>query len=410
MWVAKATYLGQNCFQVATGSSAQLGLNLTITKSDGYSPVTAGNIFTFSAFFDPYSIDGSFCVIVMNAQSGLEITRVTSTGHTVAQRIASTFTVPSGCSSVYYFIQSNATNATSTMFTGQFQLERGSVMTVYKPNTTNHGSKGFTNSTPFNLQGSLLNYSGTPSITYTSTATSITVTIPATTLTFTDNTTTISVPQLVTVFNGLTATTTYYAAIAVNIATSTYVLNTGGANTKISANLIQTFCYRDGLIAIYANLPCSTTAVGAQGGNNTTSPGSGGPSCPATYQLVETLEHGFIRADEVDIGMHLPGGDPLTWVRVNDATRMPTELWRYTITDDIVIESFDVNDTHASKTLDGEWLKVCDMKPGDKLMGVHGNMKVVSAEPIGQGYYIGFDVEGHEFSMGRDCVHNIITL
>jgi len=281
-----------------------------------------------------------------------------------------------------------------------------------------HGEPPIMSSTTLNKQGSMLNISGMPLVGYSTGPNDAALTIPATTIKFTDNQTTLYVPAASPSASGLASNSAYYINLSISIApyqaggtVGQYATFISAANTPIPPDVTLAQCYMDGFIPVFSNFAITTTTAG--GGRSALgyrSTNIGITSCPAEYQLVKTLEAGFIRADQVDIGMHLPSGDALTWVRVNDATRMPTELWRYEITNGTTYESFDVNSTHASKDINGEWLQACNMKSGDKLLGVRENLVVVSAKSIGQGHYIGFDVEGHEYSMGQDCVHNAVTI
>jgi hypothetical protein len=52
----------------------------------------------------------------------------------------------------------------------------------------------------------------------------------------------------------------------------------------------------------------------------------GGGGCPATWQLIETLEHGYIPAEQVVKGMHLKGIDG--WNLVFDAETKTADIWR----------------------------------------------------------------------------------
>jgi hypothetical protein len=403
----------QNVFQFDVNATPVTGINFGLTKSN--ISVTAGRVYSFSAYFDPYSIIGNYSVILMNGNTNSEITRLTVNGQTAATRyFLPNLTMPTGCTFIYLLFQGNVTNATAVCFVGQLQLEPGPFCTSYKPNLMNHGQNGFTSSTPFNSQGSILNVSGTPGITTSSTSSSVSISLPGTTYTYTDNVSKLAVLAIPFSFPGLAASSTYYFNVYVNIATSAYGCSApSAAGTKWGADAVLSDCYRDGRVGIYANLQVSTIAAGttAPPPGYTPPPGGGaGPTCPAEYQMVETQELGLIRADQVEVGHHLQGPNGISWVRVNDAVRMPTVLWRYCISNGTETETFDVNETHASKTLNGEWQMVRDMEPGDKLMGNKRNLEVVYAENIGDGYYIGFSVEGYEFSMGGDCVHNINTL
>jgi hypothetical protein len=263
-----------------------------------------------------------------------------------------------------------------------------------------------------NTQGSLLNAAGTPTFSYTATPTTISITVPAATYTLTDNVTTKAIPTRTFSFSSLVASNTYYFDLAVDLVGGVFVCSANSAaNIKWSSAAVLSDCYRDGRIAVYANYPCATPATGSTGGSGGGGAGSG-PQCPADYQKVLTRDRGYLRADELDIGDFVAGpvGGP-AWVEVHDAVRMPTVLWSFTVAGlSGTLETFDVNDSHACKRPDGVWLRVDQMRPGDLLLGRDGDLVVVESRRLGPGHFVGLDVEGHEFSMGATCAHNVITV
>lgn len=272
-----------------------------------------------------------------------------------------------------------------------------------------HIGKAIANATTFmNAKGAaLLNMAGTPQYSYScSGPTAMTVTLPNATYTRTDLST-VAVATANLAKTGLVASTTYYWNLAYDAPTNTYVIVFYGT-TAPTVTQMQTDCFSDGRVNIYAKLALTTPASGTGGGTGGGG-GSGGNSCPAYYQPIVTLEHGIIRADEIDIGMHIPNGDD--WVRVTEVTRCAAPLWRYTLRDENgVEESWDVNDTHVCKDERGEWLRVRDMKPGDILRGVSGPLTVADAYYLCDGHYIAMEVEGHEYTLGDALVHNPNTL
>jgi hypothetical protein len=122
-----------------------------------------------------------------------------------------------------------------------------------------------------------------------------------------------------------------------------------------------------------------------------------------------TKERGLLRADEIDLGLHITGPNG-TWVEVTEATKLRAPIWTYVLTDGEIEESFDVNDTHAIMDTQGEWRKVRDLKPGDKLKGETSDLIVVDAYYVMDDWYIALEVEGHIYSMGKATIHNPITL
>jgi hypothetical protein len=121
-----------------------------------------------------------------------------------------------------------------------------------------------------------------------------------------------------------------------------------------------------------------------------------------------TKERGLLRADEIDLGMHITGPND-RWVEVTEATKLRAPIWTYVLTDGETEESFDVNDTHAIMDTHGEWRKVRDLKPGDKLKGENTELTVVYANYLIDDWYVALEVEGHIYSMGKATIHNPIT-
>ncbi len=279
----------------------------------------------------------------------------------------------------------------------------------------NFNSSGFAKASTFlnQKQGSLLNAAGTPTPSYTATGgasantATITLTVPATTYTMTDDVNTLTVAEFTNSgnpYSSLAASTTYYLDIAVNITTGEYVIN--GPNPYLSSpSYAMSHVYRDGLIPIIANYAVTTPAENnsGSGSTNPVPPGPNQGSCPEISQLVVT-RRGTMRADEVDVGDELPG--PSGWVRVNEAIRLPSPIWEYTLRQHGKQESFLVNATHAANSATG-WLVVSEMQPGDVL---EGGAEVVAARYLREGHYIAFDVDGHEFALGSHVVHNGVTL
>jgi hypothetical protein len=124
---------------------------------------------------------------------------------------------------------------------------------------------------------------------------------------------------------------------------------------------------------------------------------------------METLEYGFIRADKIDLGMHIAGPNG-TWVEVTEATKLRAPIWQYVLTDGATEESFAVNDTHAIMDTRGEWRKVRDLIVGDKLKGETVELTVAYANYLMDDWYVALEVEGHIYSMGKATIHNPITL
>lgn len=262
-------------------------------------------------------------------------------------------------------------------------------------------------STPLNAQGSLLNVAGTPVYTYSSTTTSIQISIPATTYTRTDKST-VSVPSYSQTYSSLTASTTYHFDIYYDSKNNVFGSVSYGTVAPTSAQQLSD-CYSDGRIGLYSNYTVTTPSTGTGGGAAGGGGGAGGGNpCPAEWQLIETQELGKIRADELDIGMHIPG--PGGWVKITELTRLPAPIWRYTLDNGEKIEFWDVNNTHALKNIYDEWQTVETLKIGDVIKCVRGFAEVVGLKKLKMAHYIAMEVEGHIYYLGDHVVHNPITL
>ena len=317
-----------------------------------------------------------------------------------------TFTVPSNASTARVLLE-NVLNGGTASFDGVMVIQ-GNTLQDYVDAAPAPGQGNST--TPLNGNGALLNVSGTPVYTYGTTSSSITITIPATTYTRMDGSS-ISVPAYSPApWTGLQANTTYYFDIWYDAVNNVYGVKFYGQTAPTNLQML-TDCFSDGHINIYAGYSVTTPKTGGGPGGGTGGGGQNqGGSCPAEYQLVRTLERDYIRADEVDLGMHLFGSDGQP-ARVLECNRVPTTLWRYTLSDGEREESFDVNDTHMVMTADGGWALVKQLRAGDSVKSRTGTVRIVDIEQIGPGHYIAFEVERHAFLMGEcdSIVHNNLT-
>ncbi|MHB8416414.1 MAG: Hint domain-containing protein, partial [Acidiferrobacteraceae bacterium] len=264
---------------------------------------------------------------------------------------------------------------------------------------TNFNSAGLAqNTTMFNNLGICINNTaGNPGYSYTSTTTSISISIPASTYTNSDGST-VSVPSYAHNFGGLAALTGYYFDMWHDAPSNTFgaAIYAGGAP---SAATVLADCYHEGRTPVNGKVYIITPSSGTGSGSGAA--GSGG--CPAAYQVIETQERGLIRADEIEVGMHLPLED--RWVRVNKRAKRLAPLWRYTIKSaSAEVRSFDVNDTHAVFTSEREWVYAKDLKPGDSL---YGGAAVVDSSYLAEGLCIEMEVEGHVYTFGDATCHNI---
>jgi hypothetical protein len=288
------------------------------------------------------------------------------------------------------------------------QLEMGTQPTAYSPNVLDDLSQGIARTTAFVKQGQVPVSSGLPAFTSVTNPTTITITLPAANVTFADGS--------VILFNGgtlnfvgLTASTQYYCDLAYNLSTGVW---TGALYLAPPAQIqILQDTSQDGYVPYLTGYSDATnfktTAAGSGGGSG--GGGGTGSGCPAAHQPIETKEHGFIRADELRVGMHLraPNGG---WHRINALNApKPCIVWRISAQrSDGFIEKFDVNDGHLIRDIEGHWQCVMFVDLHTYVEAPHGRPPslIVGVDRIGSGFYVPIDCENHDYALGSTVGHN----
>jgi hypothetical protein len=129
----------------------------------------------------------------------------------------------------------------------------------------------------------------------------------------------------------------------------------------------------------------------------------GGFLCPAVDQMMETKERGFIRAGDLEPGMHLRAPNNAGWNRINAVKIFPTTIVRSNNAE----ESVDVNWNHAFRDKNGAWVLARALEAGDELLrDCGGTVKIISTDVIGPGYYAAIDCDNHEYVIGTTIGHN----
>lgn len=130
---------------------------------------------------------------------------------------------------------------------------------------------------------------------------------------------------------------------------------------------------------------------------------SGG--CPAAWQLMETLECGFIPAREIEVGMHLRDTETNKWNKVTVAHIDRAPIYRTTING----SDFDVDSSHQWYAGNGVWKVVTDVKKGDRLEGI-GNIELHVDDNIllfEEEDFMHLNCENSRFTMGTYAIgHN----
>ena len=125
--------------------------------------------------------------------------------------------------------------------------------------------------------------------------------------------------------------------------------------------------------------------------------------CPADYQLIETEEHGFIRADRLLAGMHLRDPNPGEWNKIFSVEKLPCELWRI-VTE---LEVVDVNEHHRVMLTDDTWRNVKELRPGHLIKGYSvPAVQVTDSYALGPGRFISINCERHRYVLGKQIGHN----
>jgi len=134
-------------------------------------------------------------------------------------------------------------------------------------------------------------------------------------------------------------------------------------------------------------------------------PSGGGGGCPAAWQLMETLERGFIPAREIQVGMHLRDIQDGLWNKVTVAYIAKAPIYRTTINGN----DFDVDDSHQWYVGNDVWKVVTEVKKGDKLEGTEGEVLTVDDNILlfGEEEYMHLNCENQRFVMGTNVIgHN----
>lgn len=134
-------------------------------------------------------------------------------------------------------------------------------------------------------------------------------------------------------------------------------------------------------------------------------PSGGGGGCPAAWQLMETLERGFIPAREIEVGMHLRDIQDGLWNKVTVAYIAKAPIYRTTINGN----DFDVDDSHQWYVGNDVWKVVTEVKKGDKLEGTEGEVLTVDDNILlfGEEEYMHLNCENQRFVMGTNVIgHN----
>ncbi len=224
----------------------------------------------------------------------------------------------------------------------------------------------------------------TPS--YTSTTSSVSITVPSYTFKFADGSTVTTSSGTISISSGLSSGPWYINIYSDSSGALHYDVPFTAATTTTNMDPVS-----DGKFPIYQNYPFTCTSSGS-GGGTIKPPPTGG--CPATNQLIETLEAGLIEARTLKVGMHLK--DPVSgWNIINSLEINPTTIWRIETKDNIITHVgsigpgefvaidcenhryvlpsvADVNDTHAIMLVDGSWCVVTELKIGDHIMPLQG--------------------------------------
>jgi hypothetical protein len=135
--------------------------------------------------------------------------------------------------------------------------------------------------------------------------------------------------------------------------------------------------------------------------------GGGSGGCPASWMLMETLEHGFIPAKDIEVGMHLRGPEYNEWNEVTLAYEAHAPIWRTTIDGDV----YDVDDSHLWYLGNGVWKCVKYIITGDKIEGSYGQSYTVDSNELlmPTGSYMHLNCNRQRFLMnGKVVGHNAV--
>ena len=388
--------------------------------------VTPGAVYTLSAYVDATYVTGSTLPRIKLVNAGTTTDELAAAWYPMPAgqkgRASVSITIPGGITQIEFLFMPNGATIGSldALICCMPKLQTGPIATGYTPNALDDASGGIVNSTMFIGCGSFLNWSNTPTWTFTASTGSpnntMTIVVAAAMFQCQDGST-VSVAQgtFTSVYPN-----TYIGGggnIAFDIAydplSNVYVVNgqppgsitaydfTGG---HPSVNEQQLDCYGDQRVCITCRAILVDSGSGSGGGG--TSAGNVN-QCPADFQVVPTVERGLVRADELNIGDHLYGANDEP-VEILGLEKRPTMLWQYSLVrGDKWGELYVVNDGHQIQMKDGVFKAVRALRTNDR---VSDDVLVSSAQAYGKGDYIAITVEGHVYKLGLALCHNVNTL
>jgi hypothetical protein len=121
--------------------------------------------------------------------------------------------------------------------------------------------------------------------------------------------------------------------------------------------------------------------------------------------MMLTQEKGWIRADQVLPGMHLPGVKG-GWVKVYGAKVTAAPIWRCVLNN---VDVFDVDANHAWLMADNTWCGIQKLKTGDKVKSSTGTAPVTALFFLKNAEYVHLTVEGQHYAMNAYYAHNAIV-
>ena len=125
--------------------------------------------------------------------------------------------------------------------------------------------------------------------------------------------------------------------------------------------------------------------------------------CPEVDQEIETRDRGFIRAGDLKVGDFLRDLRAGEWNEVRAVEIRPTTVYRFTTE----VETIGVNREHAVMDINGQWVEVRNLKPGDKILRYpEGELTIQSVECMGEGKYAAINCDRHRYVLGTSVGHN----
>jgi hypothetical protein len=199
---------------------------------------------------------------------------------------------------------------------------------------------------------------------------------------------------------------TYYQAV-----TGGYVCISWGTSSSTNIHVTAAMNQDGSIFLAGYGFSITTPSSGSQSGG-----GGNPPQCPAAWQLVETQESGFIRADMLQVGQHVRDSEE-GWNEIKALEPSTDTLVKV----ETLYESFTVDISHLWLKLGGDasaksadWIRTSELTIGTLISGRQNGEEIAipikSITNLGYGPYIRIQCERNRLMLGQLVAHNFVTV